>query len=63
MNTLEIKNLKKVLGDIQDVPIVDRPGEYAVKYETKTSSIEEKFTAIPCFCKLEILDRWIIIIF
>jgi len=40
-------NSENIVGDIQDGPIVDRPGEYTVKYETKISSVEKKFTAIP----------------
>ena len=38
---------ENMVGTSEDGPIVDRPGEYAVKYGTKTSSVEENFTAIP----------------
>ena len=38
-----------IVGDVQDGPIVDMPGEYTVKYETKTLSVEKKFTVIPSY--------------
>ena len=34
-------NSDNLIGYIQDGPIVNRPGEYTVKYETKTLSVEE----------------------
>jgi len=40
-------NNENMVGTSEDGPIVDSPGEYTVRYETKTSSVEKKFTVMP----------------